>query len=50
MLMGALVGAFFGVLGGFLGEGLSRFLKNVSGSEDAPKWPRVLGVLLVVKI
>lgn len=50
MLMGALVGAVLAVLGGLLGEGLSRFLKNVSGSEDAPKWPRVVGVALALSI
>ena len=50
MLIGVLVGAVLGLLGGLLGEGLSRFLKNVSGSDEAPKWPRIVGVALAISI
>lgn len=50
MLMGALVGGMLGLLGGLLGEGFARFLKHISGGDEVPKWPRVIGVILAVTL
>lgn len=46
--MGAIVGAVLGAIGGLLGEGFGRFLRHISGSEELPKWPRLVGVALAL--
>ena len=50
MFTAIIVSGALGALGGMIGFGLANFLSRISGSDDIPRWPAVIGVALALTL